>query len=298
MKNYLNLLNQIKTTGIKKGDRTGTGTLSVFGPQIEFDPSEGFPLVTTKKIHMKSVIHELLWFLSGDTNIKYLNDNGVTIWDEWADKNGDLGPVYGKKWVDWESYRPVEVKAGGFDGKLEWRNGIFELIRVNQVAELVHKLKHNPNDRRMIVTAWDPSVLPESDKTFSENVANGKAALPPCHMFYQCWVGEGKLSLKMYIRSWDYFLGGPFNIAGYALLLMMLAQVSGLKPGRLIITAGDAHLYLNHLEQVDLQLLREPYPLPTLELNPDVKDIFSFTYDDFKIVNYQYHPVIKAPISV
>lgn len=499
MQQYLYLLNEIKTKGVKKSDRTGTGTLSIFGPQIKFDLSEGFPLITTKKIHLKSVIHEMLWFIKGDTNIKYLNDNGVTIWDEWSqmagdypndnrlnmwvkikpvidyiDYNGDfstygidakkgsiddklrnswvkmmkrcylksshnyksyggvgvfvdyrwhdvynfindvkklqnwdlklqnwndyeldkdyygskyysretcvwlhtsekyiyignpieidmdgqktiyhsykdaenktgipsttlhrwcthgitnikkgnnkkyniksiseifkegyvyrksfttgeLGPVYGKKWVDWVSYKPVNYI---FDDTKLLHRGLFEIIKVNQLDNLINSLRNNPNDRRMIVSAWDPTILPESGKTFSENVANDKAALPPCHLLFQCWVGNGKLSLKMYIRSWDYFLGGPFNIAGYALLLLMLAQVSGLEPGDLIITAGDAHLYLNHLEQVDLQLSRKPRKLPIMNLNPAIKNIYDFTYDDFYLSGYDPHPSIKAPISV
>lgn len=297
---YLDLLKQIKETGIKKGDRTGTGTISLFGPQIRMNLQDGFPLLTTKKLHLKSIIHELLWFLKGDTNIKYLNDNGVTIWDEWADENGNLGPIYGNKWVTWDSYKPMFIDYGkGLSNGNELNVGAFEKLEINQIDTLIHQLKHNPNDRRMVVTAWDPAVLPLPGKTFSENVNLGRAALPPCHMFWQCWVGDGKLSLKMYIRSWDYFLGAPFNIASYALLQMMLAQVTGLELGDLIITAGDAHIYLNHLEQVDLQLSRTPMPqLPIMKLNPDVKNIYHFKYEDFKLENYDPHPRITALISV
>ena len=477
MKQYLNLLEKIKTTGIKKSDRTGTGTISLFGQQIEFNLEDGFPLVTTKKIHLKSVIHELLWFLNGDTNIKYLNDNGVRIWDEWAQTIGDYPnenkvsgwikikekieyvpyngnyltrginakihsvdnklrntwvnmmkrcydkqsisyKAYGKKgvfvdsrwhnpanfindvklldgweaklnnWNDFEldkdyygagyyskdtcvwvsssennlyignpikiilneqeniyhSYKDAENKTGipkstlirwknsdivktrksnkqyegieisevfkpGYvyrklftEGNLgpiygaQWRN--FNDKGVDQIQTLVDTLKNNPDDRRMIVTAWNPLVLPISGNTFSDNVSMGRAALPPCHIFFQCWVGDGRLYLKMYIRSWDYFLGGPFNIAGYALLLMMLAQVTNLEPGNLIVTAGDAHLYLNHLEQADLQLTRVPRVLPTMKLNPDVKNIFDFKYEDFELTKYLPYDRIKAQISV
>jgi thymidylate synthase len=264
MKQYLDLLQDILDNGVERGDRTGTGTLGVFGRQIRFDLSEGFPAVTTKKLHLRSIIHELLWFLDGDTNIKYLNDNRVKIWDEWADENGELGPVYGKQWRSWATP----------DGRV-----------IDQISEVVNSIKNNPNSRRHIVTAWNPADLPDM-------------ALSPCHCLFQFFVAEGKLSCQLYQRSADTFLGVPFNIASYALLTMMMAQVCDLAPGEFIHTFGDAHLYLNHLEQTKLQLTREPRPLPKMWINPDVKDIFSFKYDDFKLLDYNPHPTIKAPISV
>ncbi|GGF99091.1 thymidylate synthase [Pontibacter amylolyticus] len=264
MKQYLDLMQHILDKGVKKEDRTGTGTLSVFGYQMRFDLSEGFPLVTTKKVHLKSIIHELLWFLKGDTNIAYLKENGVTIWDEWADENGNLGPVYGSQWRSWPTP----------DGR-----------HIDQITQVVNQLKHNPDSRRIIVSAWNVAEI--------ENMK-----LPPCHAFYQFYVAEGKLSCQLYQRSADVFLGVPFNIASYALLVLMMAQVTGLEPGEFIWTGGDTHLYLNHLEQAELQLTREPHTLPTMRLNPDVKDIFDFTFEDFKLENYVSHPGIKAPVAV
>lgn len=266
MRSYLDLLQHILNKGEKREDRTGTGTLSVFGYQNRYDLAEGFPLVTTKKCHLRSIIHELLWFLQGNTNIKYLHDNKVTIWDEWADENGDLGPVYGYQWRHW--------------GERQGLKGI------DQIAQVVDEIKSNPTSRRHIVSAW--------------NVADvGEMALPPCHTLFHFYVhGDGRLSCQLYQRSADVFLGVPFNIASYALLTMMVAQVSGLKPGHFVHTFGDAHLYLNHLEQAKLQLSREPRPLPTMTLNPSVQSIFEFSYDDFTLEGYEPHPAIKAPIAV
>jgi thymidylate synthase len=261
---YLDLLEDILDNGIERGDRTGTGTLAVFGRQIRFDLSEGFPAVTTKKLHLKSVIHELLWFLNGDTNIKYLNDNNVNIWNEWANENGELGKVYGKQWRSWETK----------DGKT-----------VDQITQVINSIKNNPNSRRHIVTAWNPTDLPQM-------------ALGPCHCIFQFFVADGKLSCQLYQRSADTFLGVPFNIASYALLTMMVAQVCGLKVGEFIHTFGDAHLYLNHLEQAKLQLTRQPKTLPTMQINKAVKDIFSFKYEDFKLLDYNTHPTIKGKISI
>ena len=274
MKQYHDLLKHVLEHGNQKGDRTGTGTLSVFGYQMRFDLAEGFPMVTTKKLHLKSIIHELLWFLKGDTNIAYLQENGVRIWNEWADENGDLGPVYGHQWRNWNSEE------------------------IDQIKEVVDTLKNNPNSRRMLVSAWNPSVLPDTSVSFAENVANGKAALPPCHAFFQFYVADGKLSCQLYQRSADIFLGVPFNIASYALFTLMMAQVCGYQPGEFIHTFGDAHIYNNHMEQVELQLSRDPRPLPTMKLNPEVKDIFDFTFDDFELLNYDPHPHIKGVVAV
>ena len=274
MQQYLDLVRRALNEGAVKGDRTGTGTRSVFGHQMRFDLSEGFPLVTTKKIHLKSVIHELLWFIKGDTNIEYLTDNGVRIWNEWADENGNLGPVYGHQWRNWNS------------------EGVDQLINV------IETLKTNPNSRRMLVSAWNPSVLPDTTKSFSENVANGKAALPPCHAFFQFYVADGKLSCQLYQRSADIFLGVPFNIASYALLTEMMAQVCGYQSGEFIHTLGDAHIYTNHMEQVELQISRDPKPLPTLKLNPNVSDLLAFKYEDIEILNYDPHPSIKGTVAV
>ena len=264
MQQYLHFLQHILDNGVQKHDRTGTGTLSVFGYQMRFNLNDGFPLVTTKKLHLKSIIHELLWFLKGETNIGYLKENGVGIWDEWADDNGELGPVYGKQWRSWE----------GADGKV-----------VDQISELIAQIKKNPDSRRLIISAWNVADLPEM-------------ALMPCHTLFQFYVADGKLSCQLYQRSADSFLGVPFNIASYALLTMMIAQVCDLKLGEFIHTFGDAHIYNNHMEQVKLQLSRSPYPLPTMKLNPAVKDIFGFRYDDFTLENYQSHPGIKAPVAV
>ena len=274
MKQYHDLLKHVLETGNKKGDRTGTGTLSVFGYQMRFDLSEGFPMVTTKKLHLKSIVHELLWFLKGDTNIKYLQENGVRIWNEWADEKGDLGPVYGHQWRNWDS-----------EG-------------IDQIKEVIETLKTNPNSRRLLVSAWNPSVLPDTSLSFSENVSQGKAALPPCHAFFQFYVANGKLSCQLYQRSADIFLGVPFNIASYALLTLMVAQVCGYQPGEFIHTFGDAHIYSNHLEQIQLQLGREPRPLPKMVLNPLVKDIFDFKFEDFSLVGYDPHPHIKGAVAV
>lgn len=274
MKQYLDLVQHVLENGNQKGDRTGTGTKSVFGYQMRFDLAEGFPMVTTKKLHLKSIIYELLWFLKGDTNIAYLQENGVKIWDAWADENGNLGPVYGHQWRNWNSEE------------------------IDQIADLIQELKTNPNSRRMLVSAWNPSVLPDNSKSFSENVANNKAALPPCHAFFQFYVADGKLSCQLYQRSADIFLGVPFNIASYALLTMMIAQVCGLEAGEFIHTFGDAHIYNNHFEQVQLQLSREPKSLPKMILNPAVKDIFDFTFEDFTLVGYDPHPLIKGSVAV
>lgn len=264
MKQYLDLLDTVLRTGTDKGDRTGTGTRSIFGYQMRFNLQDGFPLLTTKKLHTRSIIHELLWFLNGDTNVKYLHDNKVSIWDEWAREDGSLGPIYGYQWRHWDK------KDGGF---------------VDQISDVVNQIKHNPNSRRMIVSAWNVAQIDEM-------------ALPPCHCLFQFYVANGKLSLQLYQRSADIFLGVPFNIASYSILLAMMAQVTGLECGDFVHTFGDAHLYNNHFEQAKLQLTREPLPLPTLKLNPDVKDIFSFKYEDIVIENYQSHPHIKAEVSV
>ena len=274
MKQYLDLIKHVRDNGIEKTDRTGTGTKSVFGYQMRFDLNEGFPMLTTKKLHLKSIIHELLWFLKGDTNIQYLQENNVKIWDAWADENGDLGPVYGHQWRNWDS-----------EG-------------IDQITEVIETIKTNPDSRRMIVTAWNPSVLPETSISFSENVKNGKAALPPCHAFFQFYVTDGKLSCQLYQRSADIFLGVPFNIASYALFTMMIAQVCNLESGDFIHTFGDAHIYSNHLDQINLQLSRDVRKLPQMKINSSIKSIFDFTYDDFELVNYNPHPHIKGKVSV
>jgi thymidylate synthase len=274
MKTYHDLLKHILENGTEKTDRTGTGTKSVFGYQMRFDLSKGFPMVTTKKVHLKSIIYELLWFLKGDTNINYLTENGVRIWNEWADENGDLGPVYGHQWRNWNS-----------EG-------------IDQIKEVIHTLKTNPDSRRMLVSAWNPSVMPDTSKPFAENVANGKAALPPCHAFFQFYVADNKLSCQLYQRSADVFLGVPFNIASYALLTLMVAQVCGLEAGDFVHTFGDVHIYSNHREQVDLQLSRDCRPLPTMKLNPAIKNIDDFTFEDFELIGYDPHPTIKAPVAV
>jgi thymidylate synthase len=264
MKQYLDLLNRVLAEGVKKKDRTGTGTISIFGHQMRFDLSEGFPVLTTKKLHLKSIIYELLWFLKGDTNIRYLTDNGVRIWNEWADENGYLGPIYGYQWRSWPDY------SGG---------------HIDQIVEVVDTIRNNPDSRRIIVSAWNVG-----------NIPNMK--LPPCHCFFQFYVAEGKLSLQLYQRSADIFLGVPFNIASYALLLKMMAQVTGLQEGDFVHTFGDAHIYINHLEQAQLQLAREPRPLPVMKLNPEVKSIFGFRYEDFKLEGYDPHPHIKGLVAV
>lgn len=264
MQSYLDLLQHILDTGVEKSDRTGTGTISCFGYQMRFDLQEGFPMLTTKKLHLKSIIYELLWFLKGDTNIKYLKDNGVGIWDEWADENGDLGPVYGHQWRSWV----------GADGQVH-----------DQIKDVLNTIKTNPDSRRMIVNAWNVGDLQ-------------KMALTPCHALFQFYVANGKLSCQLYQRSADVFLGVPFNIASYALLTMMMAQVCGLQYGEFIHTFGDVHLYSNHVEQAKLQLTRTPFPLPTMKINPDVKDLFDFKFEDFTLENYQSHPHIKAPVAI
>lgn len=274
MKQYLDLVKEVLENGNQKGDRTGTGTKSIFGHQLRFDLSKGFPMITTKKLHLKSIIHELLWFINGDTNISYLNENGVKIWNEWANKDGDLGPVYGYQWRNW--------------------NG----DEIDQIKELISTLKSNPNSRRMLVSAWNPSVLPDTSKTFEQNVANGKAALPPCHAFFQFYVNNGKLSCQLYQRSADVFLGVPFNIASYALFTMMIAQVCGYKPGDFVHTFGDAHIYNNHIDQLKLQLSRDTRPLPKMEINPEIKSIFDFKFEDFTLVDYDPHPHIKGAVAI
>lgn len=264
MKQYIELLNRVLAEGVHKEDRTGTGTISIFGHQMRFNMEEGFPCLTTKKLHLKSIIHELLWFLNGDTNIKYLNDNGVRIWNEWADEKGDLGHIYGYQWRSWPDYK------GGV---------------IDQITEAVNTIKTNPDSRRIIVSAWNVADIPNMN-------------LPPCHAFFQFYVADGKLSLQLYQRSADIFLGVPFNIASYALLLQMMAQVTGLKAGDFVHTLGDAHIYTNHLEQVNLQLSRETRPLPTMKINPNVKDIFSFQYSDFELIDYDPHPHIKGAVAI
>jgi thymidylate synthase len=274
MHQYLNLIRHIKSNGVTKKDRTETGTQSVFGYQMRFDLSKGFPMVTTKKLHLKSIIHELLWFLKGDTNIAYLQENGVRIWNEWADKEGNLGPVYGHQWRNWNSE--------GLD----------------QIKEVIHTIKTNPDSRRMLVSAWNPSVLPDTSVSFAENVAYNKAALPPCHAFFQFYVANGKLSCQLYQRSADVFLGVPFNIASYALLTLMMAQVCDLEAGDFVHTFGDAHIYSNHKEQIELQLSRTPKSLPTMKMNREVKDLFGFTFEDFELINYDPHPLIKGSVAI
>ena len=264
MKTYLDLLRHVREHGTRKGDRTGTGTLSVFGHQLRFDLAERFPLLTTKKVHLKSVVHELLWFLQGSTNVAYLRAHGVTIWDEWADPQGELGPVYGSQWRSWPAP----------DGR-----------HIDQISEVVNQIRKNPDSRRLIVSAWNPADIP-------------RMALAPCHALFQFYVADGRLSCQLYQRSADVFLGVPFNIASYALLTLMVAQVTGLKPGEFVHTFGDAHLYLNHLEQADLQLTRTPRPLPVMKLNPAVKDLFAFRYEDFELLGYDPYPAIRAPIAV
>ena len=274
MRQYLDLVKYVLENGELKEDRTGTGTKSVFGYQMRFNLEEGFPMVTTKKLHLKSIIYELLWFLKGDTNIKYLQENGVKIWDAWADANGDLGPVYGFQWRNWNN-----------DG-------------IDQISNLINDLKNNPSSRRHLISAWNPSVLPDTSKSFETNVADGKAALPPCHAFFQFHVINGKLSCQLYQRSADIFLGVPFNIASYSLLTLMIAQVCDLKPGDFIHTFGDAHIYSNHFEQMKLQLSREPRKLPTIKINSEIKNIFDFKFDDFTLENYDPHPHIKGKVAV
>ena len=264
MRQYLDLMQHVLEHGTRKEDRTGTGTLSVFGHQMRFNLAEGFPLVTTKKLHLRSILHELLWFLRGDTNIAYLKENGVSIWDEWADEQGELGPVYGYQWRSWPT------PDGG---------------HVDQIRQVVDQIKNNPDSRRLIVSAWNVAFIEQM-------------ALPPCHAFFQFYVADGRLSCQLYQRSADIFLGVPFNIASYALLTMMMAQVCGLKPGDFVHTLGDAHLYLNHLDQARLQLSREPHPLPRMQINPEIKDIFDFSFDDFELCDYVFHPHIKAPVAV
>ena len=264
MRAYLDLMQHVLTQGSHKGDRTGTGTLSVFGYQMRFDLSQSFPLLTTKKVHLRSIIHELLWFLRGESNVRYLHDNDVSIWDEWADENGELGPVYGVQWRSWPTA----------DGR-----------HIDQISEVLHEIRANPNSRRLIVSAWNVGEIE-------------RMALPPCHAFFQFYVTDGRLSCQLYQRSADIFLGVPFNIASYALLTLMIAQVTGLKPGEFIHTLGDAHLYSNHIEQAHLQLARAPRPLPTLRLNPEVKSLFDFRYEDFELLNYDPHSAIKAPVAV
>ena len=277
MKQYLDLMRHVLEHGHKKTDRTGTGTISVFGYQMRFDLSAGFPLVTTKKCHLRSIIHELLWFLKGETNIGYLKDNGVSIWDEWATEEGELGPVYGAQWRSWQAA----------DGRV-----------IDQISQLIADIKRTPDSRRLIVSAWNPALLPDTSISPRANAAQGKQALPPCHTLFQFYVNDGKLSCQLYQRSADIFLGVPFNIASYALLTLMVAQVCQLEPGDFVHTFGDAHLYLNHLEQVNTQLARQPYPMPKMKLNPKVDNIFDFTFDDFTLLDYQAHPHIKAPVAI
>jgi len=277
MQTYLDLLQNILDKGSRKADRTGTGTISLFGYQMRFNLADGFPAVTTKKLHFKSIIHELLWFLSGDTNIRYLNEHGVTIWNDWATPEGELGPVYGAQWRNW-------IAA---DGR-----------RIDQIAQLLEDIRERPDSRRHIVSAWNPALLPDESVSPMENAAQGRQALPPCHTMFQFNVADGRLSCQLYQRSADVFLGVPFNIASYALLTMMVAQVADLEPGDFVHTFGDVHIYLNHLEQVETQLSRAPLPLPTMRINPAIRDLFAFRYEDFELLDYRCHPAIRAPIAV
>jgi len=277
LKTYLDLMRHVRDNGVQKGDRTGTGTRSIFGHQMRFDLSRGFPLVTTKKVHLKSIIHELLWFLRGETSLDYLHKNGVSIWDEWAGEDGNLGPVYGYQWRNWPAP----------DGR-----------HIDQISELIAQIKSTPNSRRLIVSAWNVADLPDESISPQANVAKHKMALAPCHAFFQFYVADGRLSCQLYQRSADIFLGVPFNIASYALLTMMVAQVCGLKAGDFVHTFGDAHLYSNHMQQVEEQLSRQPFPLPAMHLNPDVTNIFDFTFNDFELEHYQCHPAIRAPIAI
>lgn len=277
MKNYLDLLRLVRDTGVKKMDRTGTGTLSVFGHQLRFDLTNSFPMVTTKKLHLKSIIHELLWFIRGDTNIGYLKQHGVRIWDEWADETGELGPIYGVQWRSWPS------PSGA---------------RIDQLAQVVEQIRTRPDSRRHIVSAWNPAELPDEAISPQANVALGRMALAPCHCLFQFFVGDGRLSCQLYQRSADCFLGVPFNIASYSLLTLMIAQVTGLKPGEFVHSFGDAHIYLNHLDQVDEQLRRQPLPPPRMRLNPERRRLEDFVFEDFELLDYQAHPAIRAPIAV
>ena len=277
MKQYLDLLRHVRDNGVYKSDRTGTGTYAVFGYQMRFNLADGFPVLTTKKLHLKSIIHELLWFLSGDTNIRYLKENGVSIWDEWATPDGELGPVYGEQWRSWKTP----------DGRV-----------IDQIRDVLAEIRRNPDSRRLVVSAWNPAVLPDPTVSPDENAALGRQALPPCHCLFQFYVADGKLSCQLYQRSGDIFLGVPFNIASYALLTCMMAQVCDLAPGDFVHTLGDAHLYSNHLEQADLQLQRDTRPLPTLKINPEVRDLFAFRFEDFELEGYDPHPHIKAPVAV
>lgn len=277
MKQYLELMRHVRDEGVQKGDRTGTGTKSVFGYQMRFNLADGFPLVTTKKCHLKSIVYELLWFLKGETNTEYLKKNGVSIWDEWATEDGDLGPVYGYQWRSWPT------PNGG---------------AIDQITQLLEQIKTTPNSRRLIVSAWNPAQLPDETKAPQENVEEGRMALAPCHTFFQFYVADGKLSCQLYQRSADIFLGVPFNIAGYALLTMMIAQVVGLQPGDFVHTLGDAHLYSNHSDQVEKQLSRQIRPLPTMKINPKIKDLFAFDFEDFELQGYDPHPGIKAPVAI
>ena len=274
MQQYLDLIRYIQKNGVEKTDRTGTGTKSIFGYQMRFDLSRGFPLLTTKKIHFKSVVHELLWFLKGETNIEYLQKNGVKIWNEWANEKGDLGPVYGHQWRNWNS-----------EG-------------IDQIHDMINTIKTNPDSRRILVSAWNPSVMPDTSISFSENISKNKAALPPCHAFFQCYIANEKLSVQLYQRSADVFLGVPFNIASYALLAIMIAQVTGYKPGEFIHTFGDAHIYSNHKDQITEQLNRQPRNLPKIKLNPKIKNLLDFTYNDIEVLNYDPYPLIKGKVSV
>ncbi len=277
MKQYLDLLRHVRDQGAFKGDRTGTGTHSVFGYQMRFDLNEGFPLVTTKRIHFKSVAYELLWFLRGETNTGYLKEHGVSIWDEWADEDGELGPVYGYQWRSWPAP----------DGR-----------RIDQIAQVIEQIRDTPDSRRIIVSAWNPADLPDERISPQANVAQGRMALAPCHAFFQFYVSEGRLSCQLYQRSADIFLGVPFNIASYALLTLMMVQVCGLQPGDFVHTLGDAHIYSNHRDQIELQLTREPYPLPRMRLNPAIQDLFAFDFDDFELLDYRHHPHIKGQVAV
>ena len=277
MQIYLQFLRDILDNGIRKSDRTGTGTISLFGYQMRFDLSDGFPAVTTKKLHLRSIIHELLWFIQGDTNVAYLNENGVSIWDKWANDEGELGPIYGAQWRTWPAP----------DGS-----------RIDQLSSLLEDIATKPDSRRHILSAWNPAVLPDERISAQENASAGKQALPPCHTLFQFNVADRRLSCQLYQRSGDAFLGVPFNIASFALLTMMMAQVSGLEPGEFIHTFGDAHIYLNHLDQVHTQLQREPYTLPTMHLNPDVRSLFDFKYEDFELQGYRSHELIRAPIAI